>query len=109
MRAMLYGEVRRPAAIVVGTWDPLLPDHLELFATAWASHRGGVRRTRLHVRVLARDKAWADDLVAEGAANPVVEEIAAVSGDASARIDRGHAASLGSCRTRQRAARRSQR
>jgi hypothetical protein len=40
VRAMLYGEVRRPAAIVVGTWDPLLPDHLELFARlSHAAHR----------------------------------------------------------------------
>jgi FAD synthase len=40
MRAVLHGEVRRPAAIVVGTWDPLLPDHLELFAQlSRAAHR----------------------------------------------------------------------
>jgi FAD synthase len=32
VRAALHGTVRRPATIIVGTWDPLLPDHLELFA-----------------------------------------------------------------------------
>jgi hypothetical protein len=40
MRAVLHGTVRRPAAIVVGTWDPLLPDHRELFARlSRAAHR----------------------------------------------------------------------
>jgi FAD synthase len=40
VRAVLHGEIRRSAAIVVGTWDPLLPDHLELFAQlSHAAHR----------------------------------------------------------------------
>jgi FAD synthase len=40
VRVVLHGTVRRPAAIVVGTWDPLLPDHLELFARlSHAAHR----------------------------------------------------------------------
>lgn len=31
MRAYLHGRITGPAAAVVGVWDPLLPEHLELF------------------------------------------------------------------------------